>query len=172
MPQKPFLWFPEPALALPIIILTRATVPMTDHLDDPEPRRTLCAGRDVAMVHPIGHFSEPRAREWQAKLAWDAPEIKPYAQADGTVVLKWRRSGVDATDRAACRPTSRIDRAIERRGPRSDRRWSVSRATSAELRIASRYRQRPCIVIERSFYRDVREQAPGKFDEGRSAIAQ
>ena len=25
---------------------------------------------------------------WQASLAWDAPERKPYAQADGTVVFE------------------------------------------------------------------------------------
>ena len=57
MPEKPFLWFPEPALALPLILLTRASIPMSDQLDDPEPRRLLCAGRDVAMVRIDGHAS-------------------------------------------------------------------------------------------------------------------
>ncbi|MFO1316140.1 MAG: hypothetical protein U1F58_11110 [Burkholderiales bacterium] len=88
MPEKPFLWFPEPALALPLVMLTRASVPMSDQIDDPEPRRRLCEGRDVLMVRPERHFSEPRAREWQARLAWDSPARKPYAQADGTVVFE------------------------------------------------------------------------------------
>ena len=88
LPEKPFLWFAEPAIALPIIMLTRASVPMTDQLDDPEPRSTLCAGRNVAMVRVKGHPTEARAHEWQANLAWDEPELTPYAQADGTVVFE------------------------------------------------------------------------------------
>lgn len=88
MPEKPFLWFPDAVLALPVIILTRASVPITDHMDDPEPRRTLCAGRDVAMVRIKDHPSEARAREWHANLGWDAPTIRPYAQADGIVVFE------------------------------------------------------------------------------------
>jgi len=88
MPEKPFLWFPDAVLALPVIILTRASVPITDHMDDPEPRRTLCAGRDVAMVRIKDHPSEARAREWHANLGWDAPTIRPYAQADGAVVFE------------------------------------------------------------------------------------
>ncbi|MBK9117553.1 MAG: hypothetical protein IPM22_18570 [Betaproteobacteria bacterium] len=91
MPDKPFLWFPEPALALPLVMLTRAGVPMSDRIDDPEPRRRLCEGRDVLLVRPERHFSEPRAREWQAQLAWDEPERKPYAQADGSVVFEVAR---------------------------------------------------------------------------------
>ena len=87
MPEKPFLWFPDAVLALPVILLTNASVPLTDHMDDPEPRRTLCAGRDVAMVRIKDHPSEARAREWHANLGWDAPTIRPYAQADGTVVF-------------------------------------------------------------------------------------
>ena len=99
MPDKPFLWFPEPALALPLVMLTRAGVPMSDRIDDPEPRRRLCEGRDVLLVRPERHFSEPRAQEWLAKLAWDAPARRePYAQADGAVVfevatLRGRRDG-------------------------------------------------------------------------------
>jgi hypothetical protein len=88
MPEKPFLWFPEPALALPLVMLTRASVPMSDQIDDPEPRRTLCAGRDVAMVRIDGHASAPRARQWQANLAWDAPDVTAYAQADGRMVFE------------------------------------------------------------------------------------
>jgi hypothetical protein len=88
LPEKPFLWFAEPAVALPIIMLTRASVPMTDQLDDPAPRRTLCAGRNVAMVRVKGHPTEARAREWQANLAWDEPELTSYAQADGTLVFE------------------------------------------------------------------------------------
>lgn len=88
MPEKPFLWFPDAVLALPIILLTRATVPPTDQLDDPEPRRTLCAGRDVAMVRIKNHPSGARARDWQANLGWEAPTTRPYAQADGTVIFE------------------------------------------------------------------------------------
>ena len=87
MPEKPFLWFPDAVLALPVIVLTRASVPITDQMDDPEPRRTLCAGRDVAMVRIRDHPSEARAREWHANLGWDAPTARPYAQADGTVIF-------------------------------------------------------------------------------------
>ena len=88
MPNKPFLWFPDAVLALPVIMLTHASVPMTDHLDDPEPRQALCAGRDVIMVRIPDHPSETRARQWQAQMAWDAPSVKPYAQADGAVVFE------------------------------------------------------------------------------------
>jgi len=87
MPEKPFLWFPDAVIALPLIILTRGNVAMTDHLDDPEPRLTLCAGRNVAMVRIRSHPSEARADEWQANLGWNEPEVRPYAQADGTVVF-------------------------------------------------------------------------------------
>lgn len=88
MPEKPFLWFPEPALALPLILLTRATIPMSDQLDDPESRRLLCAGRNVAMVRIDGHASAWRGQQWRADLAWDAPEVARYAQADGQVVFQ------------------------------------------------------------------------------------
>ncbi len=88
MERKPFLWFAEPALALPVIMLTRAGIPMTDHVDDPEPMLALCAGRDVLMVRVPGHHSEPKARAWLSNLAWDAPVVTPYAQADGKLVFE------------------------------------------------------------------------------------
>jgi len=40
------------------------------------------------MVWIDGHFTAPRAREWQTNLAWDEPERITYAQADGTVVFE------------------------------------------------------------------------------------
>jgi hypothetical protein len=95
MPAKPFVWFAEPALALPLTLLTHGTIPMSDQIDDPEPRQALCAGRDVLMVHIPGHFSEPRAVEWQRKLRWTEPRRDVYAQADGKVVFEVLRYRAD-----------------------------------------------------------------------------
>ena len=88
MPDKPFVWFAEPAPALPLTLLTRGAIAMGDHLDDPEPRRRLCASRDVMMVRIPAHFSEPRGREWQRGLEWDPPVATAYTQADGRVVFE------------------------------------------------------------------------------------
>ena len=102
MPEKPYVWFSEPALALPLSMLTRATVPMSDRIDDPEPRRRLCEERDVPMLRPERHFSAPRAREWQARRAWDEPLRRAYAQADGVAAsgvatFRGRRDGPGCT---------------------------------------------------------------------------
>ncbi|MFO1323863.1 MAG: hypothetical protein U1F15_07340 [Burkholderiales bacterium] len=108
MERKPFLWFAEPALALPVIMITRAGIPVSDRIDDPDPRRALCSGRDVLMVRVPNHHSEPRGREWLAKLGWDAPVVTPYAQADGAVVFevlafRGRRDGPGCADAGAVR---------------------------------------------------------------------
>ena len=56
-------------------------------LDVAGARKTLCAGRDVAVAFVTGDRTA-RIAEWRDKLAWDAPTISPYAQADGKVLFE------------------------------------------------------------------------------------
>jgi hypothetical protein len=86
---KPFLWFPDAVMALPLIMLTNGQVEMSDQLDDREPRRRLCSGEDVWLVRIPNHASSPRGDQWLERLDW-APIPKPavYAERDGTPVFE------------------------------------------------------------------------------------
>jgi len=52
----------------------------------PEARRMLCSGRDVAVALITGDRTE-RIAAWQRSVAWDAPSLTPYQQADGATVF-------------------------------------------------------------------------------------
>lgn len=80
--RKPFVYFPDWGLSMPIALLTGGTVGM-DSLDNfTEARRMLCAGRDVAVAVITGDRAA-RVEEWQQSLRWSAPETTVYRQADG-----------------------------------------------------------------------------------------
>jgi hypothetical protein len=97
---KPLLWFPDAVLALPLIMLTHGDVEMSDQLDDPEPRRRLCDGRDVWMVRIPRHASTERGERWLADLGWDAPPVtQVYAERTGPPVFEVLRF---AGRRGAC----------------------------------------------------------------------
>lgn len=86
---KPLLWFPDAVLALPLIMLTHGEVEMSDQLEDPVPRRRLCAGEDVWMVRIPDHASAARGDLWRSRLQWPtAPEVRVYADRGGSVVFE------------------------------------------------------------------------------------
>jgi hypothetical protein len=82
----PYVFFPDWGLALPFAFLTRATVPSTSATTPELGRRLLCDGRDVAIALIRGDRAA-RRDEWRDALGWDAPQVTPYRQADGTVVF-------------------------------------------------------------------------------------
>ena len=85
--RTPYVFFPDWGLALPFAYLTRASVPSTSDGTPELGRRLLCGGRDVAIALIEGDRAARRG-EWQAALAWDAPVVQPYRQADGKVVFE------------------------------------------------------------------------------------
>jgi len=83
--RKPFAYFPDWGLSLPVVFLTRGTIG-TDSIEDyARARRRLCEGTDV-MVALIDN-REARTREWTARLDWDEPDVVHYRQRDGTIVF-------------------------------------------------------------------------------------
>jgi hypothetical protein len=84
---RPFVFFADWGLALPFAFLTRAAVPSTSEGTPELGRRLLCEGRDVAIALIDGDRAL-RRDEWQAKLAWDAPLVRTYRQADGVAVFE------------------------------------------------------------------------------------
>ena len=84
--RKPFVYFPDWGLLMPVAFLTGGRVGMDSLEDYAAARRRLCAGRDVAVAIITGDRTA-RIAAWQASLAWDAPAIAPYQQADGTTVF-------------------------------------------------------------------------------------
>jgi hypothetical protein len=84
---RPFVFFPDWGLALPFAFLTRASVPSTSDGTPELGRRLLCEGRDVAIALIDGDRAL-RRDEWQARLAWEAPVVRPYRQADGVTVFE------------------------------------------------------------------------------------
>lgn len=102
---RPFVFFPDWGLALPFAYLTRASVPSTSDGTPEMGRRLLCAGRDVSIALIDGDRAA-RREEWRAALAWDAPVVEPYRQADGRVVFelvtfKGRAGAASCTDPGA-----------------------------------------------------------------------
>ena len=84
---RPFVFFPDWGLAPQFAFLTRASVPSTSDAAPELGRRLLCQGRDVAIALITGD-RDARREEWRAALAWDAPVVEPYRQADGAVVFE------------------------------------------------------------------------------------
>jgi len=108
---RPFMFFPDWGLALPFAYLTRASVPSTSDGTPEMGRRLLCAGRDVSIALIDGDRAA-RREEWRTALAWEAPVVEPYRQADGRVVFelvtfKGRAGAPSCTDPGAAGAAAR-----------------------------------------------------------------
>ena len=89
-PRRPVVYFPDWGLFMPVVFLTGGRVATDTTGNVASLRKTLCAGRDVAVAFVTGD-RVARIREWRDKLAWDAPGITPYAQADGKLLFEVAR---------------------------------------------------------------------------------
>jgi hypothetical protein len=85
-PRRPFVYFPDWGLLMPVVFLSNGRVGVDSMEDFAAARRWLCTGRDVAVAFVTGDRSA-RVSAWQSALRWDAPSIKPYQQADGATVF-------------------------------------------------------------------------------------
>jgi hypothetical protein len=85
-PRKPFVYFPDWGLQMPVALLTGGRVGLDSLENLPAARQKLCAGTDVAVAFVTGD-RDARIAAYQQSLRWDAPVVKPYAQADGKVVF-------------------------------------------------------------------------------------
>jgi hypothetical protein len=84
--RRPFAYFPDWGLSMPVAFLTGGRVGM-DSLENHEAaRRMLCANRDV-VVAVVNEDRAARIDAWQRALNWDAPAVDAYRQADGKVVF-------------------------------------------------------------------------------------
>ncbi len=86
MDSKPFVYFPDWGLSMPVALLTRGTVGIGTAVDLPEAHRQLCGGRDVAFAVIDGDRAE-RIESWRKELEWSAPVTTTYRQADGNAVF-------------------------------------------------------------------------------------
>lgn len=86
-PRKPVVYFQDWGLFMPVVFLTGGRVATETVEDFAIARKTLCSGRDVAVPFITGDRAA-RIAGWRDKLAWDAPDVKPYLQADGKVLLE------------------------------------------------------------------------------------
>jgi len=83
---RPFLVTPDWGLQMPVALLTGGRIGIDSIGNMPGAKAKLCAGRNVAVAFVTGD-RDARIAEWQAKLGWDAPAVRPYAEADGKVVF-------------------------------------------------------------------------------------
>ncbi|MFO1396449.1 MAG: hypothetical protein U1F48_05235 [Burkholderiales bacterium] len=86
MPVKPFLVTPDWGLQMPVALLTGGRVGIDSIGNLKGAKAKLCEGRDVAVAFVTGD-RDARIAQWQRDLGWDAPAVRPYAQADGKVVF-------------------------------------------------------------------------------------
>jgi hypothetical protein len=84
---KPFVYFPDWGLSMPVAFLTGGRVGMDSLEDYAGARRKLCAGQDVALALVTGD-RRARIEAWRQQLRWDAPTIQVYRQGDGRVVFE------------------------------------------------------------------------------------
>jgi hypothetical protein len=92
---KPFVYFPDWGLWMPVAFLTRGTVGMDTAANLPAVRRMLCDGRDVAFAVINGDRAD-RIETWRRELRWSEPANFAYRQGDGRIVFelatfKWQR---------------------------------------------------------------------------------
>ena len=84
--RRPFAYFPDWGLSMPVAFLTGGRVGI-DTIDNHEAaNRMLCADRDV-VVAVVDDDRSARIDAWQRALGWDAPTVDVYRQADGKVVF-------------------------------------------------------------------------------------
>lgn len=95
------LILPDWGLYMPTAFLTQASMEMRTHEDFDLARERLCEGKDVVLVLITGDRSN-RFRQWQTRLDWSAPIVKPYQQRDGKVVFEVATfTGKDSNTRCA-----------------------------------------------------------------------
>lgn len=99
MPRKPFMFFPEWGLALPITFLSRGTVDIDTDAHYDRARALLCEGRDVG----VGVFDDREARRgtWARELGASPSTTTAYRQRDGSVAFEIITFRADAPH-AAC----------------------------------------------------------------------
>jgi hypothetical protein len=83
---KPFVYFPDWGLFMPVVLISRGSVPMSSEQHDAEARRMLCNGRDIAVALIEGDRAV-RIKDWQQRLDWEDPTVVTYRQADGRPVF-------------------------------------------------------------------------------------
>ena len=84
--RKPFVYFPDWGLALPVALVTRGSVGMDSVENFEDARRMLCEGKDVAVAL-LTDDRDARRHDWERRLAWDAPDLKVYRQFDGKALF-------------------------------------------------------------------------------------
>ncbi|HTQ00360.1 MAG TPA: hypothetical protein VMN56_13615 [Casimicrobiaceae bacterium] len=84
--RKPFVYFPDWGLSMPVAFLTGGRVGMDSIENYAAARRMLCTGRDVAVAVVTGDRAA-RIAAWQAALRWEPPAVADYRQGDGTVAF-------------------------------------------------------------------------------------
>lgn len=103
--HKPFVYFPDWGLAMPVALITRGTVGMDSVENFAQARELLCAGRDVGVALIEGDRAA-RAQRWQARIGWSPPEVTHYRQHDGTPLFDYVMFRSDPAS-PACGPESR-----------------------------------------------------------------
>jgi 4-amino-4-deoxy-L-arabinose transferase-like glycosyltransferase len=86
-PARPFVYFPDWGLLMPVVMLTGGRVGVDSLENFDAARKRLCAGRDVAVALVTGD-RDARFANWQKALAWDSPERTAYREARGAIVFE------------------------------------------------------------------------------------
>jgi len=87
MPVKPFVYFPDWGLSMPVAFLTGGSVGMDSIEDFAAASRMLCSGKDVAVAL-VKDDRHARIATWQQALKWEAPRLKAYRQGNGDVLFE------------------------------------------------------------------------------------
>jgi len=85
--KRPFVYFPDWGLSMPVAFLTGGRVGMDSDVNVDHARNMLCNGRDVAIAAITGDRAQ-RIAAWQQSLNWGAPSRKQYTQGDGKVAFE------------------------------------------------------------------------------------
>jgi precorrin-6B methylase 2 len=86
-PRRTFAYLPDWGLLMPVALLTGGRVGVDSLPSYAAGTRILCEGRDVVVAIVTGDRAA-RIAQWQRELRWEAPDVVPYRQADGTVVFE------------------------------------------------------------------------------------
>ena len=84
--RRPFAYFPDWGLSMPVAFLTGGRIGMDSVENHDAAKRALCADRDVVVAF-VNEDRAARIDVWQRALGWDAPTVDAYRQADGKVVF-------------------------------------------------------------------------------------
>lgn len=99
-PRKPFMYFPDWGLSMPVAFLTRGRIGMDSVENYDAARHRLCHGQNVGVAL-LGQDRDARFTRWQEELRWAPPVRAAYAQADGQVLFELGVFMADSTA-AAC----------------------------------------------------------------------